>query len=196
MAGLDNIISRIYAESDAAAAKTRSAARAQAEEIVNVAREEAERQCADIETRGEHAAADILARGRSTADRKRRQRLLAEKQRLINETIAMAGETLRTLDTADYFERMRKLAVRTAHPGRGVLIFSKRDLDRVPADFGKKLNAALRSRGAVLRISKETRTMDGGFVLVYGCVEENCSIDALFDSARERLQDKARDILF
>ena len=37
----------------------------------------------------------------------------------------------------------------------------------------------------VLRISGDTRDIDGGFVLTYGGIEENCSIDALFDAAQD-----------
>ena len=38
--------------------------------------------------------------------------------------------------------------------------------------------------------------MDGGFILCYGGIEENCSFDAIFDSAREHLQDAVQRILF
>ena len=38
--------------------------------------------------------------------------------------------------------------------------------------------------------------INGGFVLTYGGIEENCSIDALFDAAHEVLQDKVQEILF
>ena len=61
------------------------------------------------------------------------------------------------------------------------------------------LNAALVAggkEGAALTVSSETRDIDGGFVLTYGGIEENCSFDALFDSAHEMLQDKVQEILF
>ena len=48
----------------------------------------------------------------------------------------------------------------------------------------------------MLHISGDTRDIDGGFVLTYGGIEENCSIDALFDAAHEVLQDKVQEILF
>ena len=40
------------------------------------------------------------------------------------------------------------------------------------------------------------RNMEGGFVLVYGGVEQNCSFAALFDTARDSLQDKLHALLF
>lgn len=69
-------------------------------------------------------------------------------------------------------------------------------MERLPEGFEDRLNAALKDKGAVLRISGDTRDIDGGFVLTYGGIEENCSIDALFDAAHEVLQDKVQEILF
>ena len=66
-------------------------------------------------------------------------------------------------------------------------------------NFADTLNAALVAggkEGAALTVSSETRDIDGGFVLTYGGIEENCSFDALFDSAHEMLQDKVQEILF
>ncbi len=89
-----------------------------------------------------------------------------------------------------------KLAVKSAQSGEGEILFSAKDLARLPQGFEEKLNAALKGRGAALRISGDARDIDAGFVLTYGGIEENCSIDALFDSAHELLQDKAQEILF
>ena len=49
---------------------------------------------------------------------------------------------------------------------------------------------AAENKGGSLTVSGETRRMEGGFVLVYGGVEENCSFRALFDSRKDELQDK------
>ena len=38
--------------------------------------------------------------------------------------------------------------------------------------------------------------MDGGFLLVYGGIEENCTIRAVFDSKREELSDHVNRLLF
>ena len=53
-----------------------------------------------------------------------------------------------------------------------------------------------KEKGGNLTISKESRNIDGGFVLVYGGIEENCSIQALFHSEREYLADKVHENLF
>lgn len=53
-----------------------------------------------------------------------------------------------------------------------------------------------KSANGKLTVSRETRDIDGGFVLSYGGIEENCSIEALFYAARERLQDRVQELLF
>ena len=194
MAGLDKIISQIKEESQKAAERTRAEARSKADEILAQARADAERECVDIERRSKQAVANILERGRTAAELKKRGAVLAEKQRLIGATIGMAKAELKGLETGAYFDMILKLAVKSAQTGE--LLLSKKDLERLPEGFEDRLNAALKDKGAVLRISGDTRDIDGGFVLTYGGIEENCSIDALFDAAHEVLQDKVQEILF
>ena len=196
MAGLDKIIGQIEEESKGAAARTIEAARAEAEKILEMARKEAEEECGRIERRSDQAVANILERGRSAAELKKRGSLLAEKQRLIGETIARAKEELKSLDGEAYFEMLLKLAVKSAQTGEGELLFSAKDLARLPEGFEEQINAALKDKGALLHVSAGSRDIDAGFVLTYGGIEENCSFDAIFDSARETLQDKAQELLF
>ena len=177
MAGLDKIISQIKEESQKAAERTRAEARSKADEILAQARADAERECVDIERRSKQAVANIL-------------------ERVIGATIGMAKAELKGLETGAYIDMILKLAVKSAQTGEGELLFSKKDLERLPEGFEDRLNAALKDKGAVLRISGDTRDIDGGFVLTYGGIEENCSIDALFDAAHEVLQDKVQEILF
>ena len=186
MAGLDKIISQIKEESQEAAARTLAGARDEADKILAAARKEAESECADIERRSRQSAADLKKRGS----------ILAEKQKLIGDTIEKAKAELKGMDTDAYFDMILKLAVKSAQDGKGELLFSSKDLARVPEGFEDRLNAALKDKDAALRISKDTRDIDAGFVLTYGGIEENCSIDAIFDSAHELLQDKVQEILF
>ena len=91
---------------------------------------------------------------------------------------------------------MEKLALKSALPGEGTVYFSQRDLKRLPAGFEKKLNEALKDKKAVLHISGTPREIDGGFILSYGGIEENCSFESLFHASREALQDTVQKILF
>lgn len=196
MAGLDKIISQIEEESKAAAARTIEAARAEAEKILETARKEAEAECSEIERRSDQAVDNILERGKSAADLKKRGSMLAEKQKLIRDTIARAKSELKSMEDEAYFGMILKLAVKSAQSGEGEILFSAKDLARLTGGFEGQLNAALKDKGAQLHISKDTRDIDAGFVLTYGGIEENCSFDAIFDSAHETLQDITQEILF
>ena len=66
----------------------------------------------------------------------------------------------------------------------------------MPADFEKKIKAAAEAKGGKLVLKKEPKAIPDGFVLVYGGVEENCTLKALFDVKKDQLQDKVNEILF
>ncbi len=196
MAGLDNIIEQILKSSEDAAEKTLSAARKEAEELLAKADKETEQEIQAIRLRSEQNTADILARGSSGANLRYRQGLLACRQRLIQEVLSEALEHLKNLETKDYFDTVIRLAKKSALPKEGQIYFSRKDLLRLPAGFEAALNDALKETGGILHISDIPKDLDGGFILSYGGIEENCSFDALFDSERDALKDLVYPILF
>ena len=137
----------------------------------------------------------MLHRAESAADLQKRRAVLAAKQELIGQVIQKAHETVLALPAAEYFSAVQKLAARFALEGEGVVYFNAADLARLPKDFEKTLNSAAPS-GSTLTVSRETRPIDGGFVLAYGGIEENCSFEALFNANREGMQDQVQKLLF
>lgn len=196
MTGLDNILSKIEEDARVRAEAILQEARRQAEDIRVQASADAEKQARDITALGEKDAADALARARSAAELYKRQAELVIKQSLIRETIDKARRQLRQMPPEDYFSLLQDLAVAHALPQEGLLMLSPEDRNRVPALFEEGLNAALPEPGAKLTLAEETRPIDGGVVLVYGGIEENCSFEALFDAKMDTLQDLAQSLLF
>ena len=47
---------------------------------------------------------------------------------------------------------------------------TKKDLERMPAGFREEIKSLAQKKGGVLEISGETRNIDGGFILIYGCL--------------------------
>ena len=66
----------------------------------------------------------------------------------------------------------------------------------MPADFEKKIEAAAQENGGRLTLKKEPKEIPDGFILVYGGVEENCTLKALFDAKKDQLQDRVNEMLF
>ena len=69
---------------------------------------------------------------------------------------------------------------------------------RVGALLGKVVNsAAAQITGTgLLSLAEETRPIRGGFILVDGPVEVNCSFETLVRLQREKLENQAAELLF
>ena len=196
MTGLEKIIGEIKSESDSAVRKVTDKARAEADSIIAEAMQSAEEEADKIRQASETAARDAGERAKSAADLRRRRAILAEKQKLIAETIAKAKKKVEGFSDEEYFENMKKLIGKNAGSGKGTLHFAKQDLARMPKNFSSTLGKFLPA-GADLTISSEpAKEIDRGFVLVYGGVEENCSLDAVFEAQTDILQDRVKKILF
>lgn len=196
MTGLEKIISQIQEEANTLAEKKTEAARKEADEILA----EAKAACADLEAEAEEKNAVLKTnydgRVRSSAEQQRRTALLRAKQEIIAEVIDQAYTTLKEKDVQGYFLTMEKILKTYALAEAGEIYFSAEDLARMPADFEKKIEAAAKEKGGSLVLKKEPKEIADGFVLVYGGIEENCTLKALFDAKKDQLQDKVNEILF
>ena len=196
MAGLDKIIGEIHAESDGLIREVLDRAQKEAAQI----RSEAEKKAGDsverIRRESDARLADSKSRAQSAAALTKRQLLLQEKQNLIGGVLEKAKETFRALPEAEYFDTLLALLKKNALSEQGEILLNERDRKRLPADFEKKAEEAAKAKGGSLRISEKTREIDGGLILVYEGIEQNCSVDALFETNIEMLQDKIQNILF
>lgn len=196
MAGLDKIIGEIHAESDGLIREVLDRAQKEAPQI----RSEAEKKAGDsverIRRESDARLADSKSRAQSAAALTKRQLLLQEKQNLIGEVLEKAKETFLALPEAEYFDTLLALLKKNALSEQGEILLNERDRKRLPADFEKKAEEAAKAKGGSLRISEKTREIDGGLILVYEGIEQNCSVDALFETNIEMLQDKIQNILF
>ena len=196
MTGLDAILEAIEQDGQRAAQEILSQAREQAEEIGRQGQRDAIRRRGEILEDAPRQARDEAERVRTAAQREQRRILLEARQALIRESIRQAEESLAQLEAADYFAVLLRLAAAHALPQAGEMVLSPRDRERLPADFPGKLQEAL-PEGASLTISARTEPgIQGGFLLVYGGIEENCTFRALFDAKEEELQDLANRVLF
>ena len=196
MRGLEKMIQQIEAQAQAQADELLRSAQAQAEQIRSEEKARREQALARIAERSARELAACQARGDSSLDQQRRMALLAAKQEIIAQLLADALQTLQAWPAEEYFAAVLKLAERYVRPMAGRMLLAKADLDRFPQGYGEKLAAIARDRGGSLTISGSDRVSGGGFVLVYGGVEENCTFPALFDARREELQDLAHRLLF
>ncbi len=196
MSGLEKILDDIQKEAENESQQILTEAQTKADAVLAEAEKAAKAVKTAAEEKAEKEAVLIRERSDSSSQLKRQQLLLAKKQELIHETIALAWKKLQELPDEQYFAVLLKLAGRNALPASGIMYLSDKDLKRMPSGFPQKLNALLAEKNAALEISGETRKLDGGFILQYGGIEENCSFEAMFSTEYDSLQDIAQKVLF
>ena len=192
MAGLEKITSQIIEDAKLIAAEKLEAAQKEADAIIN----EAKQTCANMEREAseKEKALQLVHEGRmkSSAEQQKKIALLRAKQELIGE----AYDVLKAQRVEDYFLTMEKILRSYALPEDGEIYFSSDDLARMPKGFEEKIQAIAREKGGSLMLGKEPGNITDGFILVYGGIEENCTLKALLDAKKDQLQDKVSEILF
>lgn len=195
MTGLEKIIKKIEADSNSEREAVLSAANTEAGAILNKAAEDAEL----IKTRVEEAAIKENEKDKtfvsSKAELDFKKGLLAEKVAIVNSVIDSALKKLRMLPDAEYFKTLSPLVLKYAQRGKGTLRFSSADLNRIPTGFEAELNKAL-GEGRSIAISKDPADIDGGFVLVYDDIEQNCSFSSLLATKTDEIKDELYALLF
>ena len=196
VAGLDKITGQIIADAEMIAADKLDAARKEAEQILEDARNE----CQAMKKEASEKALEMKklqeSRIESSAEQQRRTALLRAKQELIQEVIEEARQTLKTQSAEEYFVTIKKLIQKYALAEKGEIYFSEADLARMPEGFELAIEEAAKVCGGSLKLMKESRPIEDGFILVYGGIEENCTFKALMDAKKDELQDKVNQILF
>ncbi len=190
MTGLDKILEHIKQDAQQEADRLMTEAKTETDSLLAVADEDENRLRTQADEKRNTQVLLTLERGKSAAALAHRKLLLEAKQEIIADMMEAAKQSLQELPEKEYFETILKMVARYRLLQEGEIMFSKKDLSRVPASFA----AALKEYS--LTVSKETREINGGFVLLYGDIEENCSFDALFFEAKDELADKIRDLLF
>lgn len=196
MTGLDKMINQILEEANSSAKATVEKARQVSAEIMDAARTEAEKLEKEMASKSAGDIAGYKERAVSANDFKRRTAILKAKQEVIAGVLSKAYTSIIEKDDAAYFDIIRKMLGEFAHAEDGIVYFSPKDAARLPEGFAAEAAQIAAEKGGSLKISEDTRSIDGGFVLAYGGIEENCSVRALFDSRKDELQDKVQNLLF
>ena len=187
IAGLSSIIGQINREAVEAAEKITAKAKEDAKQIIKKATEsandkiEAAKQKADIVFKTE------FEREETSAEHGMSQTILEEKQKLLDKS----AEKLKSLDVKEYFNFLQTLISKYAQNKNGELMLSENDIKRMPDTF----NSFVSENYPELKIVK-SKKIDAGFVIKYGDIEENCTIDALIEENIDSIKEKAYMKLF
>lgn len=196
MAGAENIVNEILREAREKADGTLSEAKRKADMTVSSAHADGVAEMSAAAERAEKAASDYAKRVESQVGLRRRQALLSARQDIIETVIEKAYQTLSSQSDEAYFEMIEKLVGRYAQPEKGEILFSARDLGRLPDGLTAAVEKAAAGRGGSLTVSEPPAGIENGFILRYGGIEENCTLEALFDDKIDELRDRVREVLW
>ena len=190
MSGLNNIIKEIQAS----AKEEADAILKEADDFCNAQMEEAKIKGFDKKSLASRKL--YKEKTKSSAGFRERNATLNNKQKCINDVIESAICKIENLDATEYFDFLEKLFNKNVQSGTGVMYISTSDKDRMPEDFVKKIEKIAKEKNGSITIEDSRDNVENGFVLVYGDIEENCQIKALFNGQLDRLKDIANRELF
>ena len=196
MSGLDNIVEEIRNQSKQEADEILKEADVFCKDYMNKIKKDVEVEVVSIEKK---ALADRKLYEEKTVSGMEfleRNSILRAKQQVIEQAIDKARESIAGLNDEEYFNVLEKLLRKNVQQGTGKICFSKKDLDRIPNGFEDRVKEIVAENQGELVIDKEPANIKDGFVLVYGEIEENCTLKALFDSNIDRIKDIANKQLF
>ena len=199
MAGVESLSKQILLDAEEKAEGILQEAREHAQAVLSAAREEADKEAASTAQKAENDAADYTQRIRSQIGMQKRQTLLKAKQDLIESMIDEAKKQLEEPPDESYFAMLLSLLTKHVRPESGQMLLSARDYARKTPDFESEVQRIAREMGGYLTVEKqgqEGTLINSGFVLRYGGIEENCTLDALFQDKLEDLRDAASHVLF
>ena len=196
MAGIDNLVNQILQEATQKADDLIAQGKEKADEIARQAAAESEKLSQASMQAAQKGVKDLAERAKSQSALRRRQALLATKQEIIDEIIDKAYKKLETQDDAEYFSMIAALAEKAARSGDGEICFNREDMERIPADFAAKIEKIAAAKGGSLKISSVPAKIRSGFILSYGGIEENCTLDSIFAEKKDALRDLVNSILW
>ena len=185
MSSADKITASIRKESDERIA----AINADAEKTYKEMIEAAEKKAQDIRHAGEHKiqlqSDKLLASYKSREELERRNLILKTKRDEIAKAVEHIYKAMLSLDDNKYFDLVLKLAG-TLGGGSGMVWFNSRDLKRLPPDIKKRF---AQKKLDITVSDKADDSIDSGFILKNGDIEENMSFSSVLAEKRELVED-------
>ena len=196
MAGLDEILNMISAQQKQTEDSIIKAAETKAQQIIKEGESKAQTAYDEYIRKTTTQHERDYENNRNAIDAEMKRKILSCKVELINTAIEKTIQKLKNLPDKDYFDLIARLAEKHMQSGEGTISFGSSDLKRLPADLESRLNEKASASGGSIKISSESADIEDGFILKYGDIEMDCTLDALFAAYRDELRLKANALLF
>ena len=190
MTGLENILLQIENDAKTQAGKIIEQAEHAAQKCVDEAILAAEEISNDYNAAALKATEEIKSRAKAGDEAKLSRAKLLKKQEIIKAAIDNAKKAIKEQSEAEYFAFLESLLKKYALNESGKMLLSETDKAAMTPEFEKAVKAS------ALETTVAEIPVRGGFILVYGSIEINCTIDAVFDAATEEISDMLNEFLF
>ncbi len=115
-----------------------------------------------------------------------RKEVLSAKQKVIDDAFEKAFESMKSMPAKEYESFLEELMKQSAEGGEEV-IYKKEDKSVI--------EKVIKKVGKSLKLSKETRNISGGFILLKNKVETVVSFETLFDVKRHEIEQEVGKLL-
>ena len=195
MKGIEKITARIAADAEAANSAVREESAPRIADIRAEYEKKAQEAAANILRSGENEAQQQASRIERNAQLEAKRDILAVKQEMVSQAFELAKGKIAEMPQAEYVAYLSRQAVKAFPGGEAQLILNAADKEKYGAQLTALVNVLLKGNGSI-SIASETRDMIGGFILMQGDVEVNCSVDILLELIRGELAAQVAQVLF
>lgn len=195
MNGIDEILKKIEDDSDYEIKKLISDAENDAKNYVSDETKKAKDNASEIIENAKKRADIIRKNAKSGYEFLIKKDELAKKSEITGSFLKDIENELKNLPEKEYFDLIKKLILKYAEKNDGELMLSEKDKKRMPKDFFKNVNDELKKDGRFLTLCNSDIDADGGFMIKYGEVYENCTFSALIEDNVEKIKDEIYKML-
>lgn len=192
MGGLEKITEQIIKKANDEAELIINDAKEKALAIGNESKKEIDELVLNNQNTIKNDCEKIMSMAQSQDRQTERSELLKARSEVIETIISDAKKFITEMDKEEYKEVLLKILKNSITEADGEIIFSKNDVKLVDDDFIQKINDLSKGKLTVL---KETQNIENGFIIRYGKIEQNCSIDSIFEEKHNELTDLVNDFL-
>lgn len=198
MNGADRIKERIITDAKGRAGKIIEAARLEAQGIIKDAEKQAFQRVAIMTEKAKEEAVLYKQRFHAAGGMEDRKSILKTRQDTIDEAFSTALSRVAGLPDDKYSLFIEDILFKVIKDDEGTIVLNKKDKQRLGQQFVGKVNDKLKNMGknAVLKLAGDDLNSCGGFVIRYGVMEINCTLEVILNMARPNLEAEVASILF
>lgn len=198
MSNLENLISKIITDANEKSTGIVNDAKVKEAELIAKKKDEAEKLAKSVIEKAALEGKNLFDRAISKSELKVRNEKLIAKQQVIDKVFNEAIKELNNMSSEDYLNYIKNSLKSIKLQGHEEIIVSENDKDRIGEEFIKELNKSIAKdvEKANIILSKNTRQINGGFILARSGIEFNYSYDALVNSLRYEIENEVAMMLF